>query len=172
MGKLQKIGKWFWLNKERMLLAVLFVVLVYRVYRVVWPTPPEDKIIPSGPRSSLPEDWEDGPPRPSDVLVDLPARAPAELAQNPFWVHGRDRTGTTGTRDEAEGPLGVELTGIKTWNDGTPRAELLTQGTRPNYYAEGEEFQSFRLESINESNNTVRIWSDKHRRSFTLEVKQ
>jgi len=41
---LRKIGDWAWVNKERLVLAILVVFLVYRIYAVLNPTTIEEQM--------------------------------------------------------------------------------------------------------------------------------
>ena len=93
MDKLRKIGSWFWYNKERMVLAVMVIVLAYRVYGIVYP--PESEVWPRipVPQTELPQTDEEKqalglPSSPPIPPTDgLPGPYTSLYEKNPFWYH-------------------------------------------------------------------------------------
>ncbi|MBN2311746.1 MAG: hypothetical protein JXR94_22395 [Candidatus Hydrogenedentes bacterium] len=172
MEKLHKIGTWVWLNKEKVVLVVLILVFCYRVYKVVDPEeaapldiPKAPKALPSGPEAPPPgADFPGDPPLPPAPPIAVPASRFAE--SNPFTIYG------TTEHDEDQGPRRPEmrLVGIRPFPDGKPRAEIITRGTKPKRYKEGEAFETYRLESIDEASGSIVIYSQEHNRTFTYQL--
>jgi hypothetical protein len=169
VGKLRKIGKWFWLNKERMLLAVLVIVLGVRVYGVVNPPPLEKPAFHPAPRAELPEDWEDAPPLPRQGPA-LERVDPATLrAANPFTVVGGGAQNDR--REVTPASLGVRLDSVREMR-GDYVAYISVGGGRARMTRAGDEFGDgqFRLESVDGSGQSATFWSQEAGRTFTVTV--
>ena len=152
-----------------MFLAVLLVVLCLRVYTVVYPQDADEDTTPQfvDPRSSLPATWE--PP-------DMPGPPPAPplsgefsslVKRNPFSPWGALQE-TDPNADDGTGD--ISLVRIVPWRDGSYRAELKTATTRGMRYKEGEQFESYILQSIDPDSNTCEVYSEKEGRTITLRV--
>ncbi len=85
---LWKTGRWLWDNKERAVLGVMAIILLYRVYVVI--DPPAEETVPPPPPPQA-EGQVDVPEPPADPPEPAaPAYDPDELVgQNPFWANPR-----------------------------------------------------------------------------------
>ena len=172
MDKLQKIGSWIWYNKERMVLAVMVLVLAYRVYQVLNPPPPRQWAMLAAPRMQLPDDAESRerlglpsvpPPRPP---MTLPGDYVSFYERNPFWYYSGTAGQDTGQDVRVE-DLNIQLLDIQTGPDGNPRARLRTRTTA--WYSEGDTFEEFEVTRIDPDTNSVVVYSERYGRPFTLE---
>lgn len=169
MDKIRKFFEWIWGSKERMVLAVMVVLLCWQVYKVVHPTvespdPPIPRI-----RTELPDDPEEL----KDMALPEPPPPPPERTadtdygslyrNNPFHAI----KGQQDTKSATEDKPNISLKKIMTWADGSVKAQLKTKSATK-WYAEGEEFESFRLMSIDMTAKTCEIYSEEHRKRFTL----
>ena len=162
MDQLIKLRAWLWLNKEKILLGALVLVLCFQVYKVVYPPEVELPDPPKPPKNTMPEDSRILPGMPP-IIPPLPDRVPATglIENNPFTVYGIDR----GTERDRKPQLW--FVGLRPWGDGW-RAEITTNpNARPKRYQEGEEFESFRLEKIDVENKEIVVYSQADGRSFT-----
>jgi type II secretory pathway component PulC len=109
-------------------------------------------------------------PNPPPFPPDRPplADAGALVSRNPFTIYGIQQAESSRTSEEARIPLVLQR--IVPWNDGQPRAELTTEDGRSRRYKEGESFQSYVLESIDEATQSVVVYSQEHDRTFTLQA--
>lgn len=164
MDKLRKIGLWIWYNKERMVLAVMFIALCYQVYKVWNPEPIENTTFPPPPDPD-PEGKVDIP-QPPPPLPPNPWSEPTNLLRNPFTRVGGASGGTT------QGEEDIKLLRIIPWRDGTLRAELQSSRERGDYFAEGESFDTYEVLSIDEAAGTVEVWSAKSNKRLTLSIEE
>lgn len=171
MDKLQKIGSWFWYNKERMVLIIMVAVLAFRVYGIVYP--PESEVWPRipVPQTTLPETDEEkqalglpsSPPPPP--TGGLPGTYTSIYERNPFWYY-------SGQAEKKDDPgvtpedLNIALIDIQDVS-GNPRARLRTIRTTK-WYSEGEQFEEFELVEIDMETQSVVIYSERYARPFTL----
>jgi hypothetical protein len=161
VNNLRKVGAWLWDNKERMVLAVLFVVLCYRVYWVVYPPPVESARQFPAPGTQPPE----GVPQPP--AIPLPPVEPATDAlveRNPFSVHD-------GAPPAAEQEPQIDLELVRTMRTGpnSARAQLIVDRQRT-WVTEGEEVGGYRVERIDPDGDEVVVRSQREGRRFTLRV--
>ena len=92
--KLRKLGAWVWRSKERIVLAILVVVLAYRIYEVRYGQGPEETSAagstPIYPSEAYPTDKL--PPPPPDMAG--PSVPVPILTRNPLdWTAGSTSTG-------------------------------------------------------------------------------
>lgn len=85
---LWKTGRWLWDSKERAVLGVMAIVLLYRVYVIIDPPAQEPVQPPPPPQSegqvAVPEPPAEPPEPPA------PDYDPDELvSENPFWANPR-----------------------------------------------------------------------------------
>lgn len=104
MDKLRKIAERLWYNKERIVLAVMVVVLCWHVYRIVSPTEkdtdmPNYTIPKPGPIvEPLEETQMPLPPEPRQI-----AQWKSIVTPNPFWYYSStvvNKAGDSGAGDE------------------------------------------------------------------------
>jgi hypothetical protein len=167
----RKIGTIIWNNKERLVLVIMVGVLCYRVYEVINPPPPVEIPVVPQPRNVIPNDWKDAPPVPTPIpTVDQQPPTRELVSRNPFsTLSGGQGVGSTvGGEDD----IGLQLLGIKPWSGGTFRAQVITKGGKKQYVSEGEEFEEFRIISIDKDAGTVRVFSEKSKKSTTLKLKE
>lgn len=180
-----KIRTWLWLNKEKLVLAALVVVLIYQIYKV---TNPQERVTVQPPQPPLPRTRVDvDSPEGQEIIarvveefpdVDNPPPPPEPVrlpdtsglvAANPFTVYVGGLTGASRDEEEAEGEPDISLASIQQRPDGTYLAEMRVDGRRSRA-EEGEEFGDgrYRLERIDAGNNSVVIYSENHGRRFTF----
>lgn len=165
MDQLRKVGDWLWRNKEKLVLAGLVIVLIYQVYKVRFaPTEAEqEEVIFQPPRGSVPPGAATEMPDPPPPLPDRPDTKRL-VSANPFSAEGLGEG-----RDAEGGPeLDAELLAIRPFSGGTWVAEIRTQTERPKRFGVGEGFESFKVISIDPTEQKVVIYSEEHRREFTL----
>lgn len=169
MEKLRKFGIWVWDNKERAVLILVCLGLVYSVFRMINPPSPSDVTIPPAPRAAgtveVPE------PRMAPPEEDRPAyRRDEVLARNPFWANPRADRGEApaeGRTQRAErDPITLER--IMEMGDGSYRARL-TMGRERGLVAEGDTFQGYQLLRIDGNGRTVELYNSDTGRSQILE---
>lgn len=166
MDKIQKISKWIWLNKERMILVVMFGVLGFRVYRMLYPLPTEEQAVLRAPRPQIP-DSEQPPTPPMAPPMTPPGTYASLFRQNPFWFYSRE---STGTDKNAPVDFGIRLLSMRKVGERW-RAQLTTKSLTKWYY-EGDEFEQFVLESIDPEKKTVVIYSEQYAKRETLSLSQ
>ena len=172
MDKLQKIGAWFWNNKERMVLIVMVAVLAYRVYGIMYPEAPQVWPRVPTPQTMLPENPEDrqdlglpsAPPPPPPM--GLPGVYASLYERNPFWYHSGQAQQQGSQTVQAE-DLNIQLVDIQDVG-GRPRARLRTIRTTA-WYSENEQFEEFELMQIDPETESVVIYSERYARPFTLQ---
>jgi hypothetical protein len=64
----------------------------------------------------------------------------------------------------------LELIGIRPWTGGTYVAEIKSQTMRPKRFAVGDEFGPYRIISIDPNAGEVVVYSEEHRRNYTLRI--
>lgn len=169
IDKIQKIGIWFWWNKERFVLLILVGILGYRVYVIAYPPPPEKEESYSPPRKEVPDELK--PPMPPlPPALSIPGTYASLWRENPFWYFAGESSGSTGTKEITSKDLGITLLNVRQVGDRW-RAQLRTRSTTK-WYDEGEEFEQFILEQVNPEDKTVVIYSEQYGRRFTLEMRK
>jgi hypothetical protein len=168
--QLRKIGTWIWLNKERMFLAALVVVLCYRVYLVVYPPAPEADVritMPRNPQNVAPEEL-------SEITPGTPPAAPPPFiretwrslyVRNPFTYYAAEGGGETAGAEE----LNISLLDIQILPNGKERARIRTSST-VKWYTEGEKFEQFELLEIDPDAQTAVVYSEQLAKRLDLEI--
>ncbi len=166
--KIRKIGKWFWLNKERMVLICMVAFLCYQVYQVVYPPPREESVSHPRPDKEIPKDAR--PPEPSRrPPIDLPGSYASLSNQNPFWWYSGSSSASKDDGEITAEDLGLELLAIREVGDSW-RAQLNTRTVRRRWYNEGEQFEEYILEEINPEEGTAVVYSERYARKYDLEL--
>ena len=162
MNRLRKIAGWIWRNKERMVLAVVVGILVFRVYQVVQPTTGTDDeaTIPRPPSSSAPS----APPlSPNIVVQEKPEPRTALLVRNPFvW---QAQGGPSTVVDAGSGKPALVLLRTQVRPDGTPEAQIRSGPSRK-WYDVGSKFESYELTDIDVANQKIKIYSEEMRKEY------
>ena len=155
------------LNKEKILLGVLVLVLCFRVYKVVYPPEVEPYEIPAPPAGEIRDLTKIGLGEPPPMPALMERIPPTALVKsNPFTVYGS----TVGSADPDRRPQ-LWFVGLRPWGEGEWRAEITTNpNARPKRYREGEEFESYRLERIDVENEEITVYSQEYGRSFTYKL--
>jgi hypothetical protein len=166
LDQLRKVGNWLWRNKEKLVLAGLVIVLIYQVYKVRFaPTEAErEEVIFQPPRGSVPPGEREDFPDPPPALPDRPDTKRL-VSSNPFSAEG---LGEGGPGADGGPQVDAELLAIRPFSGGTWVAEIRTQTERPKRFGVGEGFESFKVISIDPAEQKVVIYSEEHRREFTL----
>ena len=148
-----------------MVLAGLVIVLMYQVYKVKFAPVEvtEDGVQFVPPRGTVSESSVEVPPPPPGD----PDRPDTKrlVRSNPFSAIG---LGGEGGADGDSNKPDLELLRIMPWTGGTFVAEIRTQTDRPKRYGVGDQFESYQIISIDPSAGEVVIYSEEHRRNFTL----
>jgi hypothetical protein len=100
---LRKIGDWAWVNKERLVLAVLVLFLAYRIYTVLNPSTLEEQTAQAAPAagSQVQDGAEEGPEWPDGDQ----AQGLRQRLRNRQGQQGEDGEGAAEATDPAEQPL-------------------------------------------------------------------
>lgn len=159
MDKLQKIFKGIWRFKERIVLVALLAYFGFRVYELFVPKELEAAVTD---QSGKPEPPAPPPNRPP---LDAPGQYAGLYRSNAFTYFSDAPTegGTGLTAKEA----GIELVDLKEVR-GKWRARLKTVTTK--WYDEGEEFEEFKIESINPEEKTVVVYAERFAKTVTLRL--
>ncbi len=171
MNRLRKIGLWIWLNKERMVLAVMVGFLIFRVYQVVYPPSdgPTDDVIPP-PGRTIPNDVPTPglpPPVPPPQRTDDWSRL---WRFNPLnYRQPRSRGGQSS--DPSAADIDLQLKRITPSGAGKFRAQI-TSPSRTGWYEEGQAFESYELLAIDADAGTVTVFSERLQRSVELRLEQ
>ena len=148
MNILRKIAQWIWLNKERMVLAVMVIFLIYRVYEVVNPEVEQvaENYRPPEPRGNI---GVTVPP----PLKPLPTPPPDMTRRHPFvWIGVNQGPG-----GNDEGPdVDLRLLQIME-NRGEWRARIRSQ-VKTYWVSEGEKLESWEVIEINPDEETVVVY--------------
>jgi hypothetical protein len=168
VNRIRKIGNWIWLNKERMVLAVMVGFLIFRVYQVVYPDTPVagDELVPY-PSKELGDD------------VDRPGVPPA-LPPPPrmddwsrLWrlnpMNYRQPRNRGGGDNPESADLEIRLLRISELAPGRYRAQIRTP-SRTGWYEEGQAFESYELLDIDAEAGTVTVFSEQLQRAVPLEL--
>lgn len=164
MDKLRKLWQWVWRNKERMVLGILVIVLGYQVYQVV----SFSADVQGPPPKSLTNEPPKNPDWYAKAFVEPPSRNDYSslYVRNPFWVYSS--TGESKEDAKQGGGNALKLLDIQPAPGGKNSALIKTQDAK--WYAEGEEFESYKLLKVDPARKTAVVWSSKLNRNVTLKV--
>lgn len=166
MNAIRKIGAWLWNSKERMVLAVMVVVLCYRVYQVVNP-PLDDENQPvftppsNDPKGIVP------PPPPPPVPFAPPTENWSLIWRRSSW-QWQPRTDRRDQNAEAELSINLELLDIMELPNGRVRAQIKSVAGSGKWYDEGDPFESYTLISIDPDTNSCVIFAEVISRNIEL----
>lgn len=167
VDKLRKFGEILWLNKERLILVAMVIVLCFQVYKVLNPEvkelgeqalPPTDDISSLDPQPTLPPDK----PRPSiegdDVWL---------YRRNPFWYFSGKKQGQTNANAEE---VNIQLVDIQ--DTGTRQRARLRTATTTKWYDINEPFEQYKLISVDVAGQTAVVYVESLSREITLQKEQ
>jgi hypothetical protein len=160
MDKLQKIFKGIWRFKERIVLVALLGVLGFKVYELFVP-----KELEAAANEVVGKPDPPAPP-PNRPPLDAPGQYAGLYRSNAFTYFSDAPTegGTGLTGREA----GLELLDMKEVQ-GKWRVQLKT-GVAKKWYDEGEEFEEFKVESINPDERSVVVYAERFAKTVTLRL--
>jgi hypothetical protein len=160
MDKLQKIFKGIWRFKERIVLVALLAYFGFRVYELFVPKELEAAVTDLSGKPDPPA------PPPNRPPLDAPGQYAGLYRSNAFTYFSDAPTegGTGLTGKEA----GIELLDLKEVQ-GKWRAQLKT-GVAKKWYDEGEEFEEFKVESINPDEKSVVVYAERFAKTVTLRL--
>lgn len=167
MNRLRKIASWLWLNKERMVLAVMVIILMFRVRAVVQPEIGVEKTPPALARRQLPEGVRPpAPPGPAPTVRDLPDYGGLSKRNMFVWVKPGDR----GPGDGPEGPQpprDLKVLSINPGRNETYRAWIQTASSKK-WIAEGKSFEKYVLLSIDPDEGCCEILATDTQQKFRI----
>jgi len=164
VDKLIKIGKGIWDWKERVLLAVALIVLVFLVWRVVKKSGEGEELeLPPAPSTILPEGNSGDPPPPMRRWPRPPAFGEYRpfINRNLWWWDAVPVQ--RGGPDAPEGPE-VVLTRVL-----AGRAYLKVDGKRSRPLQEGDSFKGVSVLSIDKDAKTCEVEIEATSRTIILE---
>lgn len=155
MDKLRKITSWCWQTKERIVLAVMVILLGYRVYSLVYTGENDDpEFMPISPGAQYQGETIIPPPTPLPYDMDPVTR----LIRNPLFNYtpprGGKSSGDSGAGEEGE----IRVLRIVPYGDHY-RAQITTGAARK-LFSEGEKFESYQLMSIDADTECCEIYSE------------
>lgn len=163
MNAIRKIGAWFWNTKERMVLAVMVIILCYRVYQVLNPVIDDFKRTPKNPGKVLPEEVEpDEPPNPPRAV---PTEDWSIIWKRPLWLW-QPRVDRRDINSAIEQSVNLQLMDIKEVSDGVYRVKI--RSNTIGWYDEGEKFESYELVSIDVDTDSCVIYAEEISRNIEL----
>jgi hypothetical protein len=165
MEKLRKLFERLWYSKERIVLAVMVLLLCWNVYRVVYPAKMPE------PPAHRPPSRDTGDETLPTVLGFEPRQTEdwaAVYTPNPLWYYSGLRSQTNDRNKQAGREAGIKLLAIQKVRD-TYRAQLQTETSR-RWYDEGAAFESFVLLKIDPEAGTCEVRSEGQGRVLTLKM--
>jgi hypothetical protein len=170
--KLRKIGQWLWRNKERIILAAVILLGVYRVY-VILVSPGAEEIEPPPPAPrSVPSDWGEVP-NPPETAPALPPVVDFDdvVRRNPFTYSSAQ--GETAPQEEqaAEADWNrLSLVRVQELPDGEARARMRYAGEGASYVSEGDSIGPFEVVDVDAEDGAVRVRHTERNQSRTLSL--
>jgi len=162
--KLRKIVERIWVNKERLVFAIMVLVLCWYVYKAVNPPPPPEEVTARVPRKKIGEGYK-GVNVPAPPVPERPGEWNALYERNPFWYYS-----SISKEQGRERPqdAGITLLNIRTVS-GRNRAQLQTESSKK-WYDEGESFEKFELLKIDPEAGTCDVYSEQLGKVITLRL--
>lgn len=154
MDKLRKIGVWAWEIKERVVLAVMVLLLGIRVYSLVNADDSFDSVKLQNPRAPV---VNDSPPPPipetplPEPVIRLVRRSP--IVYEPPSSRPGQQSSENSEDDKVRVLRIIEATG------GVYRAQITTGGAAKTM-VEGQSFESYQLQSIDPETGCCIIYSE------------
>lgn len=161
MDKIRKLADRIWYNKERIVFAILMVILGWNLYRALNPSDTDEERIYRFPKQDIDDRLDEQMPAPP---------APPRLAQwkalytpNPFWFNPSERRSEGPERSEEADIVLLRIRDV----GGKPRVQLRT-ASATKWYWEGEQFESYQVFSIDPEAGTCQVRSERTGRNLTL----
>ncbi|MFP6580939.1 MAG: hypothetical protein VCD00_00115 [Candidatus Hydrogenedentota bacterium] len=156
MNKIRKIAGWCWETKERIVLAVMVILLGYRVYSLVYtPENNDPNRMPIKPGDQYQGDVLTPPLIPPPYDMDPVTR----LIRNPPFNYTTPRGGTDTRGPGAEDAGEIRVLRIVEGADGRYKARITT-GASKKLILEGEKFESYQLMTIDPDTGCCEIYSE------------
>lgn len=157
MDKIRKGAAWCWETKERLVVAIMVILLGYRVYSLVYTNEAEEDIAKVRPPKTVYSKEIDGPPPiPPPFEIDPVTR----LERKRLFQYVTPRGGST--RNQSDGGLEEgEIRVLRIVSDGSGgyKAQITTGASRK-LIPEGEKFESYQLMTIDADTGCCEIYSE------------
>ena len=166
MNRFRKIVRWFWLAKERFVLAIMVVLLSFRIYTVLNPSSLEDtQKIFAPPRTELAEDVE---------TPGLPPRAPtldrsedwSALFTRDMFIYERPRESSTVTQGGEVS--NVTVLRIREVSPGKFRVQIQTEAAARKWYSVNDAFETYTLLAVDIDTQCCKLFDDRLGKSIEL----
>ena len=161
MDKIRKLADRIWYNKERIVFAILVVILGWNAYRALNPSDTGEQRMYRFPKNDIGDRLDVKMPAPPD---------PPRLAQwkglytpNPFWFNPSERRSEGQEQSEEANIALLRIRDVR----GEPRVQLRTASSTK-WYSEGEQFESYQVFSIDPEAGTCQVRSERTGRNLTL----
>lgn len=164
MDNLRKFGIVCWDSKERLVLAIVVLVLCFRVSLLINPSRTVDVVKYVSPRQGGEIELDEPPrqPLPPDPLPVTP------MLRSPIFDYQRPSARNTGTDSNlSEEDDKVKLLRFMGDGRGGYKAHISTGGARK-LLAEGDAFESYTVTNIDYDTKCVTIYSEKSNKQFEL----
>ena len=161
MNRLRKIAQWLWLAKERFVLAVMVVLLSFRIYAILNPSSLEDsQKVFAPPRTELTEDVK---------TPGLPPRAPvldrsedwSALFTRDMFIYEKPKESTSLTRDGETSTLTVLRIREGLPGSGKFRVQIQTEAAAKKWYSVGDAFETYTLLAVDLDTQCCEIFDDR-----------
>jgi len=165
VDKLRKFGELLWLNKERLILVAMVVILCYQVYTVVYPNEKPHTKPPLPPKAG-PGDAPQPPSPDSAPTLTFSGDYKSVYQRNPFWYYsGRGRTTGSG----GPGEVYIKLLDLQDAAGGKPAQAKIQTSTTTQWYPVGDAFEQFRLDSVDLAAGTASVYIESLGQQRTLQ---
>ena len=143
MNVLRKIAKWCWDKKERTILVIMLAILGYNIYKIVKVVDADSMAIMQPPGNG-PYEGFGPPPRIERSIEDVDILPLIRRSIHHYVPPGRG----TGNNDQDGEGQDLKALRIFKGKDGAYKAQI-SAGGKKTILAEGEQFESYQLVSIN-----------------------
>lgn len=160
MNNFRKIARWFWLAKERFVLAMMVVFLSFRIYTILNPSAPEDPKIFVPPRKELAEDVKTPgtPPR-------VPALNRSEdwsvLYTRDMFIYEKPKESSSLTEAGETSNITVHRIREGLPGSGTFRVQIQTEAAAKKWYSVGDAFETYTLLAVDFDTKCCEFFDDR-----------
>lgn len=164
MDKLVKIGSWIWAKKERIVLGVLVLVLVFQVYSVLMTPPTVEVQMPPSPVATQPDPIE-APPPPPNPGADKDYST--LHVRNPFWYWSSREGGVPGASAEE---IDLTLLRVQPGQDGAPSRVRIKSPSGQKWYQEGDSIDgdAYKIVRIDSEKKEAEVFATKQNKTIVL----